>query len=176
MPLKLLYVARYSPEKRHRYLFKVLSQLSIPFELTLIGTGCTYNNKLFRKALEHYKINALCFEHVENIFEYYEKSTYTLLFSSSEAFPNVLAESMMLGTPCISFNVGDAALIIGNCGYILPNKSFQSVCLKLHEAALSANTSEYRDMREAARLRFKSLFTLEEMACSYNLIYSSNCD
>ena len=81
---------------------------------------------------------------------------------------------MMLGTPCISFNVGDAALIIGNCGYILPNKSFQSVCLKLHEAALSANTSEYRDMREAARLRFKSLFTLEEMACSYNLIYSSN--
>ena len=58
MPLKLLYVARYSPEKRHRYLFKVLSQLSIPFELTLIGR-CTYNNKLFRKALEHHKITTM---------------------------------------------------------------------------------------------------------------------
>jgi glycosyltransferase involved in cell wall biosynthesis len=151
-----------------------LSGITIPYELTLIGTGCTLDNKHFRRALAHHNLNTCCHERVPDVYEYYARSTYTLLFSSSEGFPNVLAESMMTGTPCISFDVGDAALIIGNSGYIVPDSSQQIVRSKIHEAMLFANSHEYEHMRILARERFESLFTLDKMASKYDMVYNQS--
>jgi glycosyltransferase involved in cell wall biosynthesis len=171
-PIRLLYIARFSNEKRHSYLFKILSEANIPFELTLIGAGCTLNNKNFRRALSSYNLNVCFYEQVPNVYEYYARSTYTLLFSSSEGFPNVLAESMMTGTPCISFDVGDAALIISDSGYIIPNSTQQIVHSKINEALRFASSLEYGHMRTRARARFESLFTLDKMANEYENVYN----
>ena len=55
---------------------------------------------------------------VDNI---YMKSHVTVLSSSyGEAFPNVLAESMLNFTPCIATNVGDTSDILEGVGFSVP--------------------------------------------------------
>jgi glycosyltransferase involved in cell wall biosynthesis len=61
---------------------------------------------------------------------YYRRAKATLLTSFFEGFPNVLVESIALGTPVISFDCpsGPADIIIpGVNGILVPNQDIQGV-------------------------------------------------
>jgi glycosyltransferase involved in cell wall biosynthesis len=63
--------------------------------------------------------------HVTDMTAFYRELDLFLLSSRTEAFPNVLAEAMGHGLPCVTTDVGDAAEIVADYGRVVPAKSPQ---------------------------------------------------
>jgi glycosyltransferase involved in cell wall biosynthesis len=95
--------------------------------------------------------------------------------SHSEAFPNVVAEALACGTPCVVTDVGDASHILGNAGRVVPPRDDEAFLLSL-EDVLRMEAGERRSFGERGRLRAQELFSLERMSNSYVALYESILD
>ena len=136
---KICMIARWHPQKDFENLFQSLSFLKINkvnFHLTLAGSKTDSNNFELISLLKKYNLTEYCslLGEVDQLDDIYSKSHITILSSSyGEGFPNVLVESMLNYTPCISTNVGDAALILYNVGNIVPIKNSKALANALIE-------------------------------------------
>ena len=99
-----------------------------------------------------------------------------MLSSLSEAFPNVLNEAMACGTPCITTDVGDASLIIGNTGWIVSPKDQKALA---NSAIKAVEEKKYNNVNWIQRKndchnRIATNFTIEKMARKYIKTWTSN--
>ena len=79
--------------------------------------------------------------------------------SITEAFPNVIGEAMSCGVPCVSTDVGDAAMIIGETGRVVPAQEPQQFVEALLEI-LQLPAVNRRQLGAAARRRIVNNFEL----------------
>jgi glycosyltransferase involved in cell wall biosynthesis len=80
---------------------------------------------------------------------------------------------MACGTPCVTTDVGDAALIVGDTGWVVPH----SDPVALAGAILGAldemgNLAKWNARKEACRKRVIQNYTLERMIKSYNRVWA----
>ena len=85
--------------------------------------------------------------------------------SSSEAFPNVIAEAMNVGTPCVATDVGESRNIIGDTGIVVPAKN----PVALGEAILTMLKDEDRlvELGKRAKQRIEQNYSVKAMAKHY---------
>ena len=97
-----------------------------------------------------------------------------MLTSVSEAFPNVLNESMACGTPCVTTNVGDASLIVDNTGWVVPPKNAKALADAVIQAAgeKKSNNINWLQRGDDCSKRIASHFTLEKMIEKYKEVWS----
>jgi glycosyltransferase involved in cell wall biosynthesis len=89
-----------------------------------------------------------------------------------EGFPNVVAESMACGTPCIVTDVGDAAFIVGKTGWVVPPKNPIKLAKVIEKVFNELSNKNWNKRCYKARLRIKENFSIGKMLQSYNEVWS----
>lgn len=81
------------------------------------------------------------------------------LSSRTEGFPNAVGEAMACGVPCVVTNVGDAAMMVGDTGWIVPKEDPVALSGALLLAALESPVERAR-RAASARQRTVDEFSL----------------
>jgi glycosyltransferase involved in cell wall biosynthesis len=172
------HVGRYDPLKDYNSLIAslaVLNSQGVSFKTVLVGTNLDNQNNnlttdICQQGLEG-KILLLGKRNdipaVMNGFDLF------ILSSKSEAFSNVLNEAMACGTPCVTTDVGDAAYIVGDTGWVAPPKSPEALAEAMNLAFKEnqQNPERWQLRRMACRQRVEENFSIEKMVENYHSVW-----
>jgi glycosyltransferase involved in cell wall biosynthesis len=150
---------------------RIASNAGVPLRCLLIGRGLGSDNPELIRAIE----DALCTELVlplgtrSDIPDLAAGFDLHVLSSSSEAFPNVVAETMLSGTPNVVTDTGDSAEIVRGYGWKVPPRSSQELADAITEAWRERSTEPNKwEVRCAeARRHIAENFTFDRMAQAY---------
>ena len=105
---------------------------------------------------------------VEDLMQIFD----VLVMSSryGEAFPNVVVEAMACSIPCVVTDVGDAAEIVGDTGWVIPPGDSAMLANALRDAL--GEPSEQRAARGTrARRRVEENYGIERMVLAYRKVW-----
>jgi glycosyltransferase involved in cell wall biosynthesis len=92
--------------------------------------------------------------------------------SESEAFPNVVAEAMACGVPCVATDVGDSASIICGAGRVVPPHDPEALAEACSEL-IGMGAPAREKLGRVARKRVETAFALVTMVRSYETLYQN---
>ena len=124
-PLKLLYIARFTPQKDPYTLIRSLPYLppNLKYHLTIVGQGPTLNQtkQLTNQLNLHHSITFI--NHTKNINLLYQQHHLFILTSHYEGLPYTILEALSHALPVIATNIPTGPKeIIGHhsCGILVP--------------------------------------------------------
>ena len=180
-------VGRFDDQKNHQGLCHTLGLLQSSwakdkplFHCYLVGTGCTPDNQTLKNWISTAGIQeqVTLLGERNDVPEIMNALDLNLLISHYEGFPNVLAEGMASGTPCVTTDVGDAAYIVGDTGWIVPPGDMEG----FRDAILSAyqewqeSPAKWAERQAQCRQRIVDNFSIEKMVDSYHRVWQSAID
>ncbi len=90
--------------------------------------------------------------------------------SLSEGFPNVVGEAMAAGVPCVVTDVGDAALLVGDTGFVVPARDSDALAAGL-QRMVNLSPQERRAMGMAAQARIEATFSMDASRSKFEQLY-----
>jgi glycosyltransferase involved in cell wall biosynthesis len=171
------HVGRAHPMKDHRTLLEAfeLVRAEVPqARLLLVGQGLAAESEYLCKHTEGLSlgnsVHALGAR--QDIGVLMNAMDVFALTSVAEAFPNVLLEAMACGVPCVVTDVGDAAAIVGESGWVCAPQSASEVASAL---LLAIREEDVRKRKRSgrARQRVEQEFSVDAMVSAYNAVWTT---
>ena len=173
-------VGRFDPLKNHENLLQALGLLKkkgYAFSCLLIGPNMDSNNQELGQWITDNKLseNVILLGQRPDIPAIMNTLDVHLLSSISEAFPNVLAEAMACGTPCVTTDVGDAAVIVNNTGWVVPPKNPTALAEGIEQALLEMQNQPevWQERKHKCRKHIEENFSIETMISKYHNVWNS---
>lgn len=174
------FVGRWDPQKDHKNLiaaFNIISQSNSNFKCVLIGPRMdTSNEELMSMIQSVYgdKKNILPLGIIDDLPSALASLDIHVLPSLGEAFPNVVAEAMASAIPCIVTDVGDAPIIVGNTGWVVPpgDSIKLSSAIKLAAKEME-NKDQWKVRKGDCRKRIEDNYSIEKMVLRYYDVWNS---
>ena len=142
----------------------------------LVGEGLSYSNSELVVALAARRLLPAVsllgqkndMPDVMNAFDLF------VLSSRGEGFPNVLAEAMACGVPCVATDVGDATAIVADTGWIVPSRNPLELALAIKKALQEWEQDQTVWIRRKQRCRERVLreYSMQSMAKAYLRLWS----
>ena len=172
-------IGRYDPQKDHATLLKALAILRarhLHVTCLLVGTGLDSNNhELTELIVKNDLMDSVVLLGARNDIPAVLNAADVHVLSSAfgEGFPNVVAEAMSCGTPCVVTDVGDAANIVGETGWVVPSSNPLALAnaLQLALEDLGGSEMEWQQRCKDARARIRDNFSIQNMISSYHSIW-----
>ena len=170
-------VARWDPQKDHRALLDALGRVATVgrrFHTVLVGHGVDEVQPALRDALQVHGLTARVTlagarRDVPDIL--HALDLHVLSSAYGEAFPNAVLEALAAGVPCVVTDVGDAALLVGDAGWVVPPRDPVALAEAI-TAALDAmrDGPSWQARRAASRAR-SAPYTLDRMCAAYRAVW-----
>ena len=94
----------------------------------------------------------------------------TLGSAFGEGFPNVLAEGLATGLPCVATDVGDSRLVVGDCGRIVPPRR-PDLLAGAWDELLALPAADFQALSRRARERSRC-FSLDRAVAAYDALHA----
>jgi glycosyltransferase involved in cell wall biosynthesis len=171
-------VARFDAQKDIQNFIKAAGSLAakdIRFHVLFAGQGMDSNNEQLQAWLEEAGISGIStlVGQQNNIPEVMNAFDLLVLSSKSgEAFPNVLAEAMACGVPCVATRIGDAEYIMGDTGWAVDPENSEQLASAIEKAiSLEQNAEAWKLQCEKCRMRVAGKFSMEKMIGAYHRVW-----
>lgn len=169
-------VGRFDPQKDHQNFMKaaaLLHRKNKGVHFLLCGDGVTWENEELRRLTEEGEIRKHCrlLGRRDDIARL--TAALDIACSSSsfgEGFPNVIAEAMSCGVPCVATDVGDSARIVGETGRVVPPDNSDALFSALLHLVDLGREGRSR-IGGTARQRIKEHFDLPDIVERYQTLY-----
>ena len=171
-------VGRFHPQKDHQTFVQAAAWLHTRLPEThflLCGDGITWENPTLAAWIETAGLRP-CF-HLLGRRDDIPRLTAALDLASSssaygEGFSNVIGEAMACGVPCVVTDVGDAALLVGSTGRVVPPRTPQALAQEWY-ALLALEREGKEQLGRAARQRIEAHFSLPAIVARYEALYAA---
>ena len=171
-------VGRYDPQKNHKGLIEALEivkEKGYSFDLILVGRDLNSENKILleqiRKA-DLYNQTHLLGQRNDIASVMNALDIHILSSSYGEGFPNVIAEAMACGTPCIATDIGDSRVIVGDCGTIVEPNSVEKLSLAIMKKLdLMNDHKQWQYLRQSSQQHIVQNFSVQNMVSKYKEIW-----
>jgi len=170
-------IARFHPGKGHRTFIEAAGRLHIlrpDVHFVLCGEQVDRTNEDLLRQVQSAGIASCChlLGRMEDVARVAVSLDIATSASSSESFPNVVAEVMACGVPCVVTDVGASRTIVGNTGKVIPPND-PSAMLKAWHKLLDDGSAARRDLGSAARQRIENHFSLRACVRRYEDLYKN---
>ena len=174
-------VGRYDPQKNHKGLIEALGivkERGYTFDFVLVGRDLNNENKALLEQIK--KLNLYGLTHlldqrsdIPSIMNALD--LHVLSSSYGEGFPNVIAEAMACGTPCIATDIGDSNIIIDKYGIIIKPNDVDALVMSIIEMIdiMNSKQSEWNRLKSNGVNHIKINFSIQSMVSKYNIIWNS---
>tara|TARA_B110000008_G_scaffold268889_1_gene297491 strand:+ start:648 stop:1790 length:1143 start_codon:yes stop_codon:yes gene_type:complete len=175
-------IARWHHHKDHNNLFRALNLLNqistTNWKILLVGHLIDESNIDLMSNVKKYKLenHVIILKERDDIETVYNAIDINILSSFGEAFPNVIAEAMGSGIPCISSDVGDASLIIGKTGWLVEPNNYRLLMEILSKSITEFinDKSSWSIRKVDCRERIQRKYSIERMVDSYINLWNNH--
>jgi len=173
-------VARYDPQKDHKNLLMALRELAtrtdFRWKCALVGRGLDSSNAVLRGLLKDSGLDSRVLlqgarDDVSRIMNGLD--CHVLSSAYGEGFPNVVAEAMACGVPCVATDVGDARRIIGNTGWVVPPRDEMALAGALAVVLAELGSESWEIRRQQAERTINQNFGLDRMREAFKDVWCS---